>query len=125
MAAQSIGADSLVDMARRACTRYSARITDIGDLRYELIRPMLLKVESPEKLVSSALSLFLSHRLSTNQQRIAVSTRTKFPSDYWPRRRDLAELHKARHSRLATKAPRTERSQELVQSLPQAEEGST
>lgn len=50
--AQAVGADSLVDMARRACTRYSARITDIGDLRYELIRPMLLKVESPEKLVS-------------------------------------------------------------------------
>lgn len=51
--AQTVGADSLVDMARRACTRYGARITDIGDLRYELIRPMLLKVESPEKLVGS------------------------------------------------------------------------
>ncbi|KAK5058908.1 hypothetical protein LTR84_011172 [Exophiala bonariae] len=48
--AQTVGADSLVDMARRACTRFGARITDIGDLRYELIRPMLLRVESPEKL---------------------------------------------------------------------------
>lgn len=48
-----LGADSLVDMARRACGRYSARITDIGDLDYDLIRPVLLKIESPEKLVSS------------------------------------------------------------------------
>ncbi|KIV77412.1 hypothetical protein PV11_09209 [Exophiala sideris] len=43
-------ADSLVDMARRACARYSARITDIGDLDYELVRTVLLKIESPEKL---------------------------------------------------------------------------
>ncbi|KAI1612110.1 RNA polymerase II transcription factor SIII subunit A-domain-containing protein [Exophiala viscosa] len=43
-------ADSLVDMARRACARYSARITDIGDLDYQLIRSVLLKIESPEKL---------------------------------------------------------------------------
>ena len=50
--AQTTGADSLVDMVRRACGRYSARITDIGDLRYDLIRPILLKIESPEKLVS-------------------------------------------------------------------------
>ncbi|EXJ88691.1 hypothetical protein A1O1_05623 [Capronia coronata CBS 617.96] len=43
-------ADSLFDMARRACGRYSARITDIGDLDYDLVRPVLLKIESPEKL---------------------------------------------------------------------------
>lgn len=43
--------DSLLDMACRACIRYSARITDIGDLDYDLIRPVLLKIESPEKLV--------------------------------------------------------------------------
>ncbi|KAL2416465.1 hypothetical protein ABEF95_016139 [Exophiala dermatitidis] len=43
-------ADSLLAMARRACGRYSARITDIGDLDYELVRPVLMKIESPEKL---------------------------------------------------------------------------
>ena len=49
-------ADSLLDMARRACARYSARITDIGDLEYDLIRPVLLKIESPEKLVRALAS---------------------------------------------------------------------
>ncbi|EHY59470.1 hypothetical protein HRR83_001256 [Exophiala dermatitidis] len=43
-------ADSLLAMARRACGRYSARITDIGDLDYELVRPVLMKIENPEKL---------------------------------------------------------------------------
>jgi len=64
-------ADSLVDMARRACTRYSARITDIGDLDYELIRTVLLKIASPEKLVSLRQasvwrSLMLTHPSSIN-----------------------------------------------------------
>ncbi|EXJ77897.1 hypothetical protein A1O3_09056 [Capronia epimyces CBS 606.96] len=43
-------ADTLFNMARRACIRCSGRITDIGDLDYELVRPVLLKIESPEKL---------------------------------------------------------------------------
>lgn len=51
------GADSLFEMARRACGRYSARITDIGDLDYDLIRPVLLKIESPEKLVSTTATI--------------------------------------------------------------------
>lgn len=45
-------ADSLFEMSRRACGRYSARITDIGDLSYELMRSVLLKIERPEQLVS-------------------------------------------------------------------------
>ncbi|OAP63998.1 hypothetical protein AYL99_03225 [Fonsecaea erecta] len=49
-------ADSLLDMARRACARNVHRITDIGDLDYELIRPILLKIESPEKLHQLELS---------------------------------------------------------------------
>lgn len=53
----SVGADSLLNMARRATGRYSAGITDIGDIPYELIKPALLKIESPEKLVSSTPTL--------------------------------------------------------------------
>ncbi|KIW92366.1 uncharacterized protein Z519_07350 [Cladophialophora bantiana CBS 173.52] len=49
-------ADSLLDMARRACARNVHRITDIGDLDYDLIRPILLKIESPEKLHQLELS---------------------------------------------------------------------
>ncbi|KAH0829376.1 hypothetical protein AYO21_11308 [Fonsecaea monophora] len=48
--------DSLLDMARRACVRNVHRITDIGDIDYDLIRPILLKIESPEKLHQLELS---------------------------------------------------------------------
>jgi hypothetical protein len=44
-------ADTLLDIAVRACCRISKRITDIGDIPYDLIRPVLIKVESPEQLV--------------------------------------------------------------------------
>ena len=62
------GADSLFEMARRACGRYSARITDIGDLDYDLIRPVLLKIESPEKLVSATATMdsLKEHQLTEN-----------------------------------------------------------
>ncbi|KAJ9615193.1 hypothetical protein H2200_001267 [Cladophialophora chaetospira] len=43
-------ADSLLDMARRVACRNVHKITDVGDISYKLIRPVLLKVESPEKL---------------------------------------------------------------------------
>jgi hypothetical protein len=45
-------ADSLLDMTRRVAARNVHKITDIGNMPYQLVRPILLKVESPEKLVS-------------------------------------------------------------------------
>jgi elongin-A len=45
-------ADSLLDMARRAMARYSNAINDIGDMPYALVRPALLKVDHPDRLVS-------------------------------------------------------------------------
>jgi hypothetical protein len=45
-------ADSLLDMARRVAGRNVHKITDIGDVSYNVIRPVLLKIESPEQLVS-------------------------------------------------------------------------
>ena len=47
-------ADSLLDMTRRACGKYVRGIKDIGDCPYALIRPVLLKIESPEQLVRLA-----------------------------------------------------------------------
>ncbi|OCT48632.1 hypothetical protein CLCR_04846 [Cladophialophora carrionii] len=43
-------ADSLLDMARRVAGRNVHKITDIGDVSYNIIRPVLLKIESPEQL---------------------------------------------------------------------------
>ncbi|KIW64971.1 hypothetical protein PV04_07265 [Phialophora macrospora] len=43
-------ADSLLDMARRVAGRNVHKITDIGDVSYNVIRPVLLKIESPEQL---------------------------------------------------------------------------
>ncbi|EXJ56498.1 hypothetical protein A1O7_06842 [Cladophialophora yegresii CBS 114405] len=43
-------ADSLLDMARRVAGRNIHKITDIGDVSYNIIRPVLLKIESPEQL---------------------------------------------------------------------------
>ncbi|KIX01321.1 uncharacterized protein Z518_09046 [Rhinocladiella mackenziei CBS 650.93] len=76
--------DSLFDMARRACARYSARITDIGDLNYELIRPVLLKIESPEKL----------HQLEQNSPQIIGKD-----AEIWMSfiKRDIPDWHLKRH----------------------------
>lgn len=45
-------AQSLSDLAKQACSKNVKRIFDIGDCRYDLIRSTLLKIESPEQLVS-------------------------------------------------------------------------
>ena len=44
-------ADSLLELATRACGRIHKRITDIGHLRYDLVRRILVKIENPEQLV--------------------------------------------------------------------------
>ncbi|KAL2358376.1 RNA polymerase II transcription factor SIII subunit A-domain-containing protein [Cryomyces antarcticus] len=41
---------SLLDLSRRACIRNIDGITDVGDLPYHLLRPILLKIENPEQL---------------------------------------------------------------------------
>jgi hypothetical protein len=44
--------DRLLDLARQACAKNIKRLFDIGECPYDLIRPALLKIESPEQLVS-------------------------------------------------------------------------
>lgn len=43
-------ADSLRDISLRACARLHPRIWSVGDLPYKLVRPMLVRVQSPEQL---------------------------------------------------------------------------
>ncbi|KAL1952732.1 hypothetical protein VTO42DRAFT_4303 [Malbranchea cinnamomea] len=45
-----MGAPSLKDIARRACVKMVKRIKDVGMAPYDLVRPILLKVENPEHL---------------------------------------------------------------------------
>ena len=46
-------AASLFDMAQRACIRNVMDMYDVGDLRYETIRPVLKRVTNPAQLVST------------------------------------------------------------------------
>ena len=41
---------SLYSLAKRACIRNIANITDIGDVPYEYVRPVLLKLTNPKQL---------------------------------------------------------------------------
>ncbi|KAJ9643240.1 hypothetical protein H2204_002136 [Knufia peltigerae] len=43
-------ADSLVDMCIRACIKRRGILPSVGDLPYDLVRPILAKIESPEQL---------------------------------------------------------------------------
>lgn len=45
-------ADTLFNIAQRAAVRFHVGIDSVGDLPWELVRPIILKVESPERLVS-------------------------------------------------------------------------
>ena len=42
--------DSLLQQARRACAANYRIIKDVGDMRYELVRPILVKIENPHQL---------------------------------------------------------------------------
>ncbi|MCJ1249238.1 hypothetical protein MMC30_006461 [Trapelia coarctata] len=44
-------APSLYHLARKACIKNIRSITDVGDVPYDLLRPILLKIENPEQLV--------------------------------------------------------------------------
>ena len=54
-------ADSLLDMARRVASRNVHKIIDLGEISYDLIRPVLLKIEGPEKLVSDHMRSTIGH----------------------------------------------------------------
>ena len=69
--------DSLSDLARRACVKNIKRLFDIGECPYDLVRPALLKIESPEQLVSpfmtplsQLLTANLQHQIETNSPQI-------------------------------------------------------
>ncbi|EFR05013.1 hypothetical protein MGYG_08016 [Nannizzia gypsea CBS 118893] len=47
---QNIGASSLLLMARRMCVKVVREITDVGLARYEVIRPILQRIENPQQL---------------------------------------------------------------------------
>jgi elongin-A len=53
-------AASLFDMATRACIRNVMDMYDVGDLRYETIRPVLKRVTNPAQLVSEKQTLEFS-----------------------------------------------------------------
>lgn len=61
-------ADSLLDICIRACAKRRAFLPSVGDLPYDLVRPILAKIESPEHLVCSlAISCLLPiHRTNTH-----------------------------------------------------------
>ncbi|KAI9811988.1 MAG: hypothetical protein M1827_004880 [Pycnora praestabilis] len=44
-------ASSLYLLAKRACVKNIKSITDVGDIPYELIRPVLVKVQNPDQLI--------------------------------------------------------------------------
>ncbi|KAL8749953.1 MAG: hypothetical protein Q9184_006603 [Pyrenodesmia sp. 2 TL-2023] len=43
-------APSLTELTRRALTKNISNVTDIGDIPYQIIRPVLLKIENPNQL---------------------------------------------------------------------------
>lgn len=51
-------ADTLFNLAQRAAARLHAGIESVGDLPWELVRPIILKIESPERLVRLSCALF-------------------------------------------------------------------
>ena len=80
--------DKLSDLARRACVKNIKRLFDIGECPYDLIRPALLKIESPEQLVSRPkLSQLETDRI------YAASARDKLSPTHRKGRRDMAEVH--------------------------------
>lgn len=46
------GAPTLFEVAQRACAQLHTGIESVGDIRWEVVRPIILKVDSAEQLVS-------------------------------------------------------------------------
>lgn len=46
-------AATLFAMSQRACIRNVADIDDVSDLRYEILQPILKRIENPAQLVSA------------------------------------------------------------------------
>lgn len=122
----------LYHLARKACiknikckyennqlqgiTHICIAITDVGDIPYELIRPVLIKLENPDQLVNSSITSFMDVILTNGVER----TRESIPPALWSRRRNMARVHQAGHPRMGEETTRTPEPQELVQSLQQA-----
>ena len=49
-------AATLFAMSQRACIRNVADIDDVSDLRYEILQPILKKIENPAQLVGAPFS---------------------------------------------------------------------
>lgn len=75
-------------------------ITDVGDVPYELIRPILIRVESPEQLVSchkTDLSCaFLTDLLGTARVELSPVTRRRCGN--------MERAHQKRHTKLGQEA---------------------
>lgn len=47
-----MGADTLVHICQRTAGRFQAGLESVSDLPWELVKPIIMKVDSPERLVS-------------------------------------------------------------------------
>jgi hypothetical protein len=113
-------ASSLFDMAVRACIRNVLDMYDVGELRYETIRPVLKHVSNPAQLVS--LLPAASSRLPPYTP--TARNRTSFTSYCRRRRRTLAKLYPTRHFKWPKETPSqpAQKSRFMVEGLPQAQE---
>lgn len=51
-----MGADTLVHICQRTAGRFQTGLESVSDLPWELVKPIILKVDSPERLVSLGLT---------------------------------------------------------------------
>ncbi|KAI4748083.1 hypothetical protein E4T50_01627 [Aureobasidium sp. EXF-12298] len=105
-------AATLFDMAQRACIRNVMDMYDVGDLRYETIRPVLKNVTNPAQLRqieeasphiaeddAELWQAFIRRDISKAESKLQV-TRPKNPSSWWKvyrklKREDEAETREA------------------------------
>lgn len=92
-------------------------LNDIGNIPYALARPFLLKIESPEKLVSGPiLSYHIAYKLITRR---LENPRTPIPPYNNRRRRTLARVNKTRYSQMGRIRP-PHQVRRLVRHLPRS-----
>lgn len=113
-------AASLYDMAQRACIKNVMDLYDVGELRYEVLRPILKKVENPAQLVSH---LPRSTPLPTCTNTRTASNRRGFTSYRRRFRRALAAFYQTGHLewRQETRNKSTQESLFMVEGIPQTQ----
>lgn len=72
--------DTLVDMARRKAAMNPSGIVSVGDLPWELVRPIIQRIENPAQLVSA----FVSYPSLVSRQYL-VPTGAVLTTDHRPR----------------------------------------